>query len=257
LRQTNFTPAKLQYCGLNYRHNKLTKSTGLSKTLSEMTFTRNFCAEPTKSETPRVPSGPTSNPQDLYKTTDDRAPAKIPPGALYFSVAVYLPLFIQTGTVLFASPPVSTSAGIIQLTYGACLLSFSGGASCWGPALTGYTREPISPPPEHNIALYSLGMVFPITACAAMLSGPHLGLLGLGLGYGLGSMVDFYLDGTKRVPGWFMKVKTPLTVATIAALGLSYWFLPETVLTEIIAIIPQPAQVAAEAVSQTATATHS
>jgi len=157
-------------------------------------------------------------------------------------------MFISTGTILLASPPVATSAGILQLTYGACLLSFSAGASCWGPAITGYKRKPNLLPPGHNMTLYSMGMVYPMIGCTALLSGPHWGMLALGIGFGLGSLVESYLDAIKRLPHWFMKVKTPITLATIVSLGLSYWFMPETIVTEIVAIIPE---VAAEAISST------
>ncbi|MDP9103124.1 MAG: DUF3429 domain-containing protein [Pseudomonadota bacterium] len=127
-----------------------------------------------------------------------------------------LAVFGALGLIPFWAPllapfiwPQWSGAANLQLAYGGLILSFLGGVRL-GRALN-------APEAFFTIALSMLpsigGLV--VAALPVSLSGPRYAILVLGF-----ALMWWWDRSSKSLPGWYRRLRTPLTVCAIAALAV-------------------------------------
>ena len=131
--------------------------------------------------------------------------SKLPPrAALLLGAAGLLPTLIALGVILFAAPPQQAVAFRAAGTYGACIISFLGGA-WWGIAASrGHPRDlPFWLGLSVLPALTAWGAVFALSPAAVALMAPlFLACL----------WVDRELGRRHVAPDWWLPLRLPLSL---------------------------------------------
>lgn len=141
---------------------------------------------------------------------------RIPVPALLLGLAGLIPPVVLTVVALFDISLFAPSTPGFVLTYAAVILSFVGG-SWWGFAV----REQ-----RPSWLLMILAVVPALAGWAAIFSfQPPSALFGLGGALIATLVVDALLVRRRLAPGWWMKLRVPLSVGLAACCALSGWAL--------------------------------
>lgn len=139
--------------------------------------------------------------------------SELPKAALALGVAGLAPFVACLVVALLAGEGAAGAARVGLQAYGACILSFMGGVH-WGLAIH---------PAASNATLVRLGISTgpALTAWAALLLPPSSGLLGLALAFAALLAYDLYETGRGRAPGWYPRLRIPLTLIVMLCLLLA------------------------------------
>lgn len=119
---------------------------------------------------------------------------------------------------LGAAAPAAEIAGLIGLTYGALILSFLGGL-WWGAAAARLTDSEMAPMLGLSVLPSLIGLAaLMLAAVSARWTG---GVLALALLAALG--VDRRLVRISAMPGWWMRLRVPLSVGLAAGMLAIGW----------------------------------
>ncbi len=136
------------------------------------------------------------------------------PKGMPFSSAVFGGLGVipfAVGALLANIFETAATGQWIIIGYGAVILSFLGGIQ-WGVGLA------VSPRAWQP---YSVAIIISLTGWIAMLLPPLWGLVLLASGFVVAFVYDVISAGIFRLPGWFMGLRSLLTVCVVGCLSLA------------------------------------
>lgn len=136
------------------------------------------------------------------------------PSGMPFSTAVFGGLGLipfAVGAVLANVPETTQTGHWLIIGYGAVILSFLGGIQ-WGVGLKAAPRAWLP---------YSVAIVISLMGWVAMLLPPLWGLLILAAGFVSAFVYDAISVGIFRLPGWFLWLRSLLTVSVVSCLALA------------------------------------
>lgn len=147
------------------------------------------------------------------ETTMSNADKPVPKG-MPFSSAVFGGLGVipfAVGALLANIDETAATGQWLIIGYGAVILSFLGGIQ-WGVGLA------ISP---RAWLPYTVAIIISLTGWVAMLLPPLWGLALLAAGFVAALVYDAISAGVFRLPGWFMGLRSLLTVCVVGCLALA------------------------------------
>lgn len=136
------------------------------------------------------------------------------PNGMPFSTAVFGGLGVipfVVGAVLANVPETAQTGHWLIIGYGAVILSFLGGIQ-WGVGLKAAPRAWLP---------YSVAIAVSLTGWVSMLMPPLWGLLVLAGGFISAFVYDAISVGIFRLPGWFLGLRSLLTVSVMSCLALA------------------------------------
>lgn len=140
--------------------------------------------------------------------------ARMPAAAGWLGWLGTIPFIATAATVQFAPQEFNAAAGEALIGYGAVILSFLGGIA-WGRCLS----DDVDGHPGRRTLMMSLSNVPPLLAWIALLLEPGHGLILLMVSFAAALAFDLKIVGLQVYPAWFRRLRVPLTLVVIAALG--------------------------------------
>ena len=140
---------------------------------------------------------------------DNPVPKGMPFSSAIFGGLGVIPFAI--GAVLANIDDTAATGQWLIIGYGAVILSFLGGIQ-WGVGLAVSPRAWLP---------YSVAIIISLTGWAAMLLPPLWGLALLASGFVAAFVYDAISAGIFRLPGWFMGLRSLLTVCVVGCLALA------------------------------------
>lgn len=140
--------------------------------------------------------------------------APMPPVVAFLGYTGLIPFVAPVLAALLGwSPwPFGPSWSIVQLSYGAVILSFLG-ALHWGVAMTSQRLDDAT-----QRFAYLWSVIPSLFAWVALLLAGSLGSLLLSLVFVLQWIMDRRLQAVAQLPDWFIPLRTRLTVGAVASL---------------------------------------
>ena len=139
-------------------------------------------------------------------------PAAIPPAALWLGAAGAIPFVgLASAAPLLQGSQLDLAATALA-GYGAVILSFLGGVH-WGLAIAGFGAGP-------SLPRLTVSVIPSLVAWAALLMPTTIGLVVLAGAFGLMLLVDLRASRGALMPGWYPRLRWPLSIAAAASLLL-------------------------------------
>ena len=143
--------------------------------------------------------------------------SRVPPAAAWLGVAGVVPFLGGLFVTWVADPVAAFTAVSAMIVYGAVILSFLGGIQ-WGFAV-GRARQDAGGAVVARILV--LGVLPCLVGLSAWFLAPAAGLLVMTMGFAGALILDFSAMRLGLAPGWWMRLRVPLTAAVIACLLLT------------------------------------